>query len=181
MMGIQKTPHAMRQHRRDLTTVVFTLLHAATQQRIGQIEHRFCQTAAYRTQIVRIRTEQIQQPHGFSHLRSKLSAGHHRILPRSDQTIGRQPLDLHAGQRHAVRPDLPHLIGLLAVQHTLIADNNVALSNRVIPVIHHVLSVSAAHIKQLQTVFVYVGQDGLSVVVIAVDRNTVDKAPASLF
>ena len=171
----------MRQHRRDLTTVVFTLLHAATQQRIGQIEHRFCQTAAYRTQIVRIRTEQIQQPHGFSHLRSKLSAGHHRILPRSDQTIGRQPLDLHAGQRHAVRPDLPHLIGLLAVQHTLIADNNVALSNRVIPIIHHVLSLSAAHIKQLQTVFVYVGQDGLSVVVIAVDRNTVDKAPASLF
>jgi hypothetical protein len=62
------------------------------------------------------------------------------------------------------------------VQHALIADDDIALPDRIIS-----LSVSAAHIKQLQTVFVYVGQDGLSVVVIAVDRNTVDKAPASLF
>ena len=132
-------------------------------------------------QVSRIGAEQIQQVHGLAYLPGKLSARDDRTLPFCDQAVGRQTFCIDIGNCDAVRPDLPHLIGLLAVQHTLIADNNVALSNRVIPVIHHVLSLSAAHIEQLQTVFVYVGQDGLSVVVIAVDRNTVDKAPASLF
>ena len=174
---IQIAPHAVRQHRRHFTLLLL-LVDTTAEQGIGQIQHCLCQTAAHGMQVSRIGAEQIQQVHGLAYLPGKLSARDDRTLPFRDQAVGRQTFYIDIGNCYAVRPDLPHLIGFLAVQHTLIADNNVALSNRIIPVIHHVLSLSAAHIEQLQTVVVHMRKYRLLVVVIAVDRNAVEECSA---
>ena len=121
---IQIAPHAVRQHRRHFTLLLL-LVDTTAEQGIGQIQHCLCQTAAHGMQVSRIGAEQIQQVHGLAYLPGKLSARYDRTLPFCDQTVGRQTFYIDIGNCDAVRPDLPHLIGFLAVQHTLITDNNV--------------------------------------------------------
>ena len=86
------------------------------------------------------------------------------------QTVVGQTEQGDIGNADAVRAHMPRISRIFTVQDTGIADDDIAFLNIIKLTVHHIASLVAVYIEQLQKIVMNMGQSGMLIAVLFVDK-----------